>query len=215
MKLHPSKPCFALHWHIQSEPIWPRPMKPELEAEQVAFEAYRRKCTLSTFSGHPSSSLCSPSTYHTASGNRSGGSLRTVWIHACGGLRLLLTCGKQTNNTTSYNHTDNYRATIIGLFFNTYSILNASWDLGFRGHPPLFIQSFLSEHPFRVRVGSTLSELHEQKMGVLQLFSTSRLTTSLTRIRTDTERKIGKDREGLMSLPYDAEVCPETWDNTS
>ena len=81
-------------------------MKPELEAEQVAFEAYRRKCTLSTFSGHPASSLCSPSTYHTASGNRSGGSLRTVWIHACTGLRLLLTCGKETNNTTSYNHTD-------------------------------------------------------------------------------------------------------------
>ena len=121
MKLHPSKPCFALHWHIQSEPIWPRPMKPELEAEQAAFEAYRRKCTLSTFSGHPSSSLCSPSTYHTASGNRSGGSLRTVWIHACTGLRLLLTCGKQTNNTTSDNHTDklslnDYRSFFLHLF---------------------------------------------------------------------------------------------------
>ena len=134
VKLHPSEPCSALHWHIQSEPIWPRPMKPELEAEQVALEAYRRKCTLSTFSGHTASSLCSPSTYHTASGNRSGGSLRAIWIHACTGLRLLLTRGKQTNNTTSYNHTDNYRATIIGLFFNTYSVLNASWDLGFRGH---------------------------------------------------------------------------------
>ena len=106
VKLHPSEPCSALHWHIQSEPIWPRPMKPELEAEQVAFESYRRKCTLSTFSGHLASSLCSPSTYHTAFGNRSGGSLRTVWIHACTGLRLLLTCGKETNNTTSYNHTD-------------------------------------------------------------------------------------------------------------
>ena len=35
------------------------------------------------------------------------------------------------------------------------------WDLGFRGHLPRFIQSFLSERSFRVRVGSTLSELHE------------------------------------------------------
>ena len=31
-----------------------------------------------------------------------------------------------------------------------------------------FIQSFLSERSFKVRVGSTLSELHEQEMGVPQ-----------------------------------------------
>ena len=42
------------------------------------------------------------------------------------------------------------------------------WDLGFRGHLPRFIQSFLSECYFNVRVGSTLSELHKQEMGVLQ-----------------------------------------------
>ena len=42
------------------------------------------------------------------------------------------------------------------------------WDLGFRGHLPRFIQNFLSEHSFRVRVGSTLSELHDQEMGVPQ-----------------------------------------------
>ena len=49
-----------------------------------------------------------------------------------------------------------------------HGILADLWDLGFRGHLPRFIQSFLSEHSFRVRVGSTLSELHEQEMGVLQ-----------------------------------------------
>ena len=49
-----------------------------------------------------------------------------------------------------------------------HSILADLWDLGFRGHLPRFIQSFLSERSFRVRVGSTLSELHEQEMGVLQ-----------------------------------------------
>ena len=42
------------------------------------------------------------------------------------------------------------------------------WDLDFRGHLPRFIQSFMSERSFRVRVGSTLSELHEQEMGVPQ-----------------------------------------------
>ena len=49
-----------------------------------------------------------------------------------------------------------------------YSTLADLWDLSFRGHLPRFIQSFLSEHSFRVRVGSTLSELHEQEMGVPQ-----------------------------------------------
>ena len=39
------------------------------------------------------------------------------------------------------------------------------WDLGFRGHLPRFIQSFLSERSFGVRVGS---ELHEQEMRVPQ-----------------------------------------------
>ena len=47
-------------------------------------------------------------------------------------------------------------------------ILADLWDLGFRGHLPKFIQSFLSERSFRVRVGCTLSELHEQEMGVPQ-----------------------------------------------
>ena len=47
-----------------------------------------------------------------------------------------------------------------------HSILVDLWDLGFRGHLPKFLQSFLSERSFKVRVGSTLSELHEQKMGV-------------------------------------------------
>ena len=145
-------------------------MKPELEAEQVAFEAYRRKCTLSTFSGHPASSLCSPSTYHTASGNRSGGSLRTVWIHACTGLRLLLTCGKETNNTTSYNHTDKLSRNDYRLKKKKKkkkNLFRSECHLGswFQGPHPLFIQSFLSEHPFRVRVDSILSELHEQTMG--------------------------------------------------
>ena len=44
----------------------------------------------------------------------------------------------------------------------------AFWDLGFRGHLPRFIQNFLYERSFKVRVGSTLSELHEQEMGVPQ-----------------------------------------------
>ena len=47
-------------------------------------------------------------------------------------------------------------------------ILAGLWDLGLWGHLPRFIQSFLSEHYFKVKVGSTLSELHEQEMLVPQ-----------------------------------------------
>ena len=49
-----------------------------------------------------------------------------------------------------------------------HGILADLWNLRFRGHLPRFIQSFLSERSVRVRVGSTLSELHEQQMGVPQ-----------------------------------------------
>ena len=49
-----------------------------------------------------------------------------------------------------------------------HGILADLWDLGFRGHLPRFIQNFLSERSFRFRVGSTLSELHEQEMVVPQ-----------------------------------------------
>ena len=42
------------------------------------------------------------------------------------------------------------------------------WDLVFRDYLPMFIPSFLSERFLRVRVGSTLLELHEQEMEVPQ-----------------------------------------------
>ena len=49
-----------------------------------------------------------------------------------------------------------------------HGMLADLWDLGLRGQLPRFIKSFLSERFFRVRVGSTLSELHKQEMGVPQ-----------------------------------------------
>jgi len=49
-----------------------------------------------------------------------------------------------------------------------YGILNDLHDLGLKGRLPSFISSFLSDREFKVRVGSTLSDLHEQEMGVPQ-----------------------------------------------
>ena len=43
-------------------------------------------------------------------------------------------------------------------------ILSFLWDLGFRDILPIFIDEFLSDQLVKVRVGSTLSELHQQEM---------------------------------------------------
>jgi len=50
-----------------------------------------------------------------------------------------------------------------------HSMLADLWDLCFRGHLPMCMQGFLPEHSFRVRVGSTLSELHERGWGIHKL----------------------------------------------
>ena len=41
-------------------------------------------------------------------------------------------------------------------------------DIGLKGRLPLFIQNFLNCCEFKVKVGSTLSELHKQEQGVPQ-----------------------------------------------
>ena len=49
-----------------------------------------------------------------------------------------------------------------------YGIMRDLYNLGLRGRLPIFIQNFLSNRVFRVRLGSTFSELHNQEMGVPQ-----------------------------------------------
>ena len=49
-----------------------------------------------------------------------------------------------------------------------HGILSDLWDLNFRGHLSIFIDGFLSDRLFKVRVGSTLSEHYEQEMDVPQ-----------------------------------------------
>ena len=41
-------------------------------------------------------------------------------------------------------------------------------DIGLKDRLPLFIQNFLNDREFKVKVGSTLSELHKQEQGVPQ-----------------------------------------------
>ncbi|MCU7801126.1 MAG: hypothetical protein KZQ70_13560, partial [gamma proteobacterium symbiont of Lucinoma myriamae] len=49
-----------------------------------------------------------------------------------------------------------------------YGIMNDIHEIGLKGRLPMFIQNFLSHRDFKVRVGSTLSEAHEQEQGVPQ-----------------------------------------------
>ncbi len=49
-----------------------------------------------------------------------------------------------------------------------YGIMNDLYDFGIRGRLAFFISAFLDERQFRVRVGDTLSDPHEQEMGVPQ-----------------------------------------------
>ena len=41
-------------------------------------------------------------------------------------------------------------------------------DIGLKGRLPLFIQNVLNDREFKVKVGSTLSELHKQEQAVPQ-----------------------------------------------
>jgi hypothetical protein len=49
-----------------------------------------------------------------------------------------------------------------------YGIMRDLHEFGLRGRLPLFIQDFLSDRLFRVRVGSTYSNPYPQEMGVPQ-----------------------------------------------
>ena len=66
---------------------------------------------------------------------------------------------------------------VVAIFFDLEKAYDTTWksgilsdlhELGFRGRLPLFIQNFLSDRQFQVRIGTTLSDVHEQEMGVPQ-----------------------------------------------
>ena len=66
---------------------------------------------------------------------------------------------------------------VVSIFFNLedayditwkYGIMNDLHDMDLRGCLPLFIQNFLSEGKFQVRVGTSLSDFYDRETGVPQ-----------------------------------------------
>ena len=66
---------------------------------------------------------------------------------------------------------------LVTIFFDLEKAYDTTWkygimknihDIGLKGRLPLFIQNFLNDREFKVKVGSTLSELHKQEQGVPQ-----------------------------------------------
>ena len=65
-----------------------------------------------------------------------------------------------------------------------HGILRDLHELGLKGRLPIFIKSFLVERTMQVRVGSTLSDLFEQKQGVPQggILSTTLFNIKINKI---------------------------------
>ncbi len=70
-------------------------------------------------------------------------------------------------------------------------------DLGLKGHLPNFINNFLHNRQFQVRVGTSLSEQREQEMGVPQ---GSILSTTLFNIKLNNIVKMFTTRCRLLII---------------
>ena len=66
---------------------------------------------------------------------------------------------------------------VIAVFFDLEKAYDTTWKhgiikdlhkLGLKGRLPLFIQNFLSDRTFNVRIGNTLSDIFKQEQGVPQ-----------------------------------------------
>ena len=111
---------------------------------------------------------------------------RLLWKLESEGLLTPVQCGFRKNRST-VDHLIRFESFIRGafvkkqhavaIFFDLEKAYDTTWKfgimsdlfkLGFRGHLPIFIKNFLADRSFQVRVGSTLSDTHQQELGVPQ-----------------------------------------------
>ena len=82
-----------------------------------------------------------------------------------------------------------------------YGIMKRLHDMDLKGRLPLFIQNFLSQRKFRVRVGTSLSDFYDQEIGVAQgsILSVTLFVkiNNITRcIRNDVDKSLSVDDFG-------------------
>ena len=109
---------------------------------------------------------------------------RLVWFLESNGLLSNIQCGFRQGRST-LDHLVRFESFIrngfaknehvVSVFFDLekaydttwkYGILKDLFDMGLKGRLPTFIENFLSDRNFKVKVNSTLSDPFEQEMGV-------------------------------------------------
>ncbi|WP_135568158.1 reverse transcriptase domain-containing protein, partial [Solemya elarraichensis gill symbiont] len=111
---------------------------------------------------------------------------RLVWVLESQNLLSNIQCGFRKGRTTIDHllRLDHYiknafreRKRVVTVFFDLEKAYDTTWrhgilsdiyDLGFRGHLPIFIANFLQDRSFQVRIGSTYSSSFPQHNGVPQ-----------------------------------------------
>ena len=101
---------------------------------------------------------------------------------------------------------------VVSIFFDLEKAYDTTWkygimknlhDMDLRGRLPLFIQNFLSERKFRVRVGTCLSDFYDQEMGVPQgsILSVTlfivKINSITSRIRNGVDKSLFVDDFGV------------------
>ena len=85
-----------------------------------------------------------------------------------------------------------------------YGIMKDLYDFGLRGYLPIFIEKFLNDRTFQVRVGSTLSDYFDQEMGVPQ---GSILSVTLFSIKINSiVKNLTQNTEGALYVD-DLQIC--------
>ena len=137
---------------------------------------------------------------------------RLLWQLEMSGALSSFQCGFRKNRSTA-DHLVRFETFIRNAFINNEQVVavlfdlekayDTTWkhgilldlqELGFKGNLPTFISNFLSDRIFKVRIGTTLSDLHKQEMGVPQgsILSPLLFNIKINKIVNSTKQTIDK-----------------------
>ena len=109
-------------------------------------------------------------------------------------------------NRENYLSTRSAIQHVVAVFFDLEKAYDTTWkhgimkdlyDAGLRGRLPLFVQGFLQNRQFQIRLGSHISDVFDQEMGVPQ---GSILSVTLFALKINSNRQKCIPRCGMLSL---------------